>query len=328
MTDRSSAAKTRRTARRTVVLLGPQRLSPNVKRAAEPLLEPDDSVAAVTAGWEERETEVDELAEHLGREVANLELYARAEDVFDRDPQLHEALLELNERLHIQQQLYRVRLRYLVPAAEELLLREGPVELLEPERESAFSQLQALDAHHLERVAALRREFEQTWAPGSRETIVEHRGELAVLLEDSAALCIAGGHVRILLNRLWLFDVIGLLGPGKPLIAWSAGAMALTDRVVLFHDSPPQGRGWAEVLSAGLGACPGVVALPDARRRLHLQESVRVQLLSRRFPTAICAALDESTELVFDGQNWLAAEPTLRLMPDGALAPAFADAVN
>ena len=67
---------------------------------------------------------------------------------------------------------------------------------------------------------------------------------------------IAGGHVASLLNRLKLFDVLGLAA-GKPIFAWSAGAMVLTDRIVLFHDYPPYGSDIAQVLDAGLRARAG-----------------------------------------------------------------------
>ena len=66
---------------------------------------------------------------------------------------------------------------------------------------------------------------------------------------------IAGGHVASLLNRLALFDVLELAA-GKPVIAWSAGAMVLTDRIVLFHDYPPYGSDIAQVLDAGFGLAP------------------------------------------------------------------------
>ncbi len=321
-------SRRRRDERRKIVLLGPQRLAPTARDVLEPLIEPDDSVAAVTAGWQERETEVDELAEHLGHEVLNLELYARSDDVFARDAELHEGLHQHHRKLHALRQLYRLRLRYLAPAAEELLGREGPDELLEPERVSAFEQLRSLDEHHLGRVAELRREFYERFDPAQRPAVAEHRAEIAERLAGVGALCIAGGHVRILLTRLRLFDVLGRLGPTTPVVAWSAGAMALTERVVLFHDSPPQGKGYAEVLGPGLGVCPGVVALPDARRRLHLDDAARVQLLSRRFPDTACVALDQRTELSWDGRSWWASEPTMRLGDDGTLTPAFAPAVN
>jgi len=306
--------------KRTVVLLGPQRLAPTAREALAPLLRPDDSVAVVTAGWQERETEHGELSEHLGRAVSNLDLHARAEDVWKQDPELHEALEAQRRRSRALHQLYRLRLRFLAPAAEALLERDGPEDLLEPERASAFLSLRALDDHHLARVRAFEREFEAQWRLDTRPSLARHRAELKALLKNTAALLIAGGHVRVLLTRLRLFDVLGLLPETTPIVAWSAGAMTLTERIVLFHDSPPQGRGFAEVLGPGLGICPGLVALPDATRRLHLENSTRVQLLSRRFPDAICAALDENTQLSFDGRLWTAAKPTMKLTATGELA--------
>ena len=73
----------------------------------------------------------------------------------------------------------------------------------------------------------------------------------------------------VLLHRMRLFDVMGLLND-QPIFAWSAGAMAMGDRVVLFHDSPPHGVGNAELFEEGLGAYHGVLPLPHAKKRLHL----------------------------------------------------------
>jgi len=315
-----AVAPMRAARKRRVVFLGPQRLAPTARDALAPLIRTGDPVAAITAGWEERETEHSELTEHLGREVSNLALFARAEDVFMRDPELHQAMQEHRQQLRALHQIYRLRLRHLAPAAEELLTREGPDDLLEPERESAFEILRCLDDHNLGRVEAMQREFQRKWRPLERSPIAEHRAELEAVLAKSAALCIAGGHVRILLTRLRLFDVLGLLPPTTPIVAWSAGAMSLTEKIVLFHDNPPQGRGYAEVLGPGLGICPGIVALPDASRRLLLEDPIRVQLLSRRFPGAICAALDEGTQLLFDGREWTATEPTMQLTATGELS--------
>src|SRR5947207_8912415 len=57
-----------------VVLLGPQRLKPTLVQAFRDL-RVEGPVAAVTAGWEEREEEIDELSEHLARPVENLSLH-------------------------------------------------------------------------------------------------------------------------------------------------------------------------------------------------------------------------------------------------------------
>jgi hypothetical protein len=89
-----------------------------------------------------------------------------------------------------------------------------------------------------------------------------------------------------------------------PIFAWSAGAMVLGERVVLFHDHPPQGEGFAEVLESGLGLYRGLIPLPHSRRRLRLSDRVRVSLLARRFPGFRCLAMDEGSRIHWDGVRW------------------------
>ena len=74
------------------------------------------------------------------------------------------------------------------------------------------------------------------------------------------------------------------------------------------------------VLGPGLGICSGLVALPHARRRLDLADRIRVQMLARRFPSAVCAALDANTHLRFDGREWVAIRPTQCLTATGDIA--------
>ena len=86
----------------------------------------------------------------------------------------------------------------------------------------------------------------------------------------------AGGHVGILIRCLRLFAV----GPPPelPVVAWSAGAMALTERVVLYNDRGPQGVQGAEVWDRGAGRVRDVVAMPHARRRLRLDDPVHAKV--------------------------------------------------
>ena len=305
-----------------VVLLGPQRQTVTVREGLGQLVQGPGPVAAVTAGWEEREPEDLELEEVLQRKVLNLELHRRTDDLFRHDPELFEALRGHRDHLRELQKLYRLRLRHLAPAVEELLRREGPAALLEPEQEAAFEDLRALDAHHLQRITQAHEALSARLQLADRTPLVAHRRELGRLLEGSVALCIAGGHVGVLFNRLWLFAVLDLLPPSFPIVAWSGGAMTLAERVVLFHDSPPQGKGHAEVWGPGLGACPGIVPLPHASKRLHLEDHARVQLISRRFPDAICAALDPGAQLRWDGETWTADSTTMRLAASGELVTA------
>src|SRR5690606_41913723 len=65
-------------------------------------------------------------------------------------------------------------------------------------------------------------------------------------LDNVETVVITGGNVAILINRLRLFGLGNML-KAKNVVAWSAGAMALCDRIVLFHDNPPQGRRNPEV---------------------------------------------------------------------------------
>ena len=106
------------------------------------------------------------------------------------------------------------------------------------------------------------------------------RGAARADRDDCDAIVIAGGHVASLLNRLALFDMLALAA-GKPIIAWSAGAMVLTERIVLFHDYPPYGSDIAQVLDAGFGLAPGVVVLPDPRRRINLDDARPASSASR-----------------------------------------------
>ena len=147
--------------------------------------------------------------------------------------------------------------------------------------------------------------------------------EIAKRLDGAAGLAIAGGHVAVLVNRLRLFGVLELLGD-RPVVAWSGGAMVCAERIVLFHDRPPQGRGDSEVIDRGLGLARGVVLFPHARRRLDLDDPVRLQIMALRFAPARCVTLDDRACFLFDGQAWSADPGVGVLSREGALEPASA----
>jgi len=301
----------------TVVLLGPQRLRPTLARAVEDV-GVSGMIGAVTAGWQERESEVDELREHLGGRVVNLGLYARADEVFDADRELFAAYRARQERLQRFQELYRLRLGFAMEPARRLLRRRGGGEVVRAEVEEAIEALRRLDAAHLERARSVYRAFEERWRPLERDSVRRHRDELREVLEGCEAFAIAGGHVAVLLNRLRLFGISELV-VGKPLFAWSGGAMVAGERLVLFHDHPPQGPGDAEVLGEGLGLYTGVLPLPDARHRLSLDDGARVSLLARRFPDDVCVAIDDGAIYFRRDGEWSAAGTLRRLAPDGSV---------
>lgn len=300
-----------------VVLLGPQRFEPTVRDAFAGL-DVRGPIAVVTAGWQERESEDDELCDHLDCEVLDLLLYRRYENVLARDPELATALRQRQEQLRERQEIYRLRLGFALEAARALMRRTSGGGLLLEQRRAAIRTVRTLDREHLRRLRRAHAEFEAQWQPARRESVAREREEIRAILGRCAALAIAGGHVGVLLNRLRLFDVPELLGD-RPLVAWSAGAMAVSERVVLFHDNPPQGAGDPEVLDAGLGLCRGVVALPHARRRLRLDDPVRVALFARRFTPATCVVLEPPARLSWDGAGWTPGPATRVLARGGSV---------
>src|ERR1044072_3439242 len=210
-------------------LPAPQRLPPTLGGAVRGV-GVEGEIAVVTAGWQEREEEVDELREHLGGRVGNLRLYARAEEVFRKDRALARAHRQRQDRLQRMQELYRLRLDHAMEAARALHTRRGDPEVVNPEREAAVAHIRELDRTHLERVKAVNAELEATGKPGRRPAVSRHRAELAELLGGWSAFAVACGHVPLLPTRLRLFGIAEMIA-GKPVFAWSGGAMVLGERL-------------------------------------------------------------------------------------------------
>lgn len=284
----------------SITLLGPQLREPILADVLRELRLAGPFVS-ITAGWQEREGEIDELRAHVGAQVHDLALYARADRVFAQDPDLRLAHRRRQTRLAEMQDVYRLRLGHAKRAARELFEHDGDLAVLRPARRQAIASLRRLDRSHL---AAIRHVHAQAGAamPAERPALAAELAQLAPQIADAGAVLIAGGHVAVLLNRLRLFGGAGLL-QGKPVVAWSAGAMVACDSVVLFHDHPPQGAGNVELFDEGLGLASDVVVLPHARTRLRLHDMTRVALVARRFAPARCVTLDEGSALHYrDGR--------------------------
>jgi hypothetical protein len=322
-----------------VVLLGPQRSHPILDSVLDSLsgpggLDPQAPVALLSAGWQEREAEDDELASHLDREVVNLRLFAHSEVLFRRHPHLYQRMLERQDRLRQVQFLYRRRLAHALEATREMQRAaateggEGEMgDLARAELDDAIEAVRRLDAQHLGRVEEVIAGYDGDLGPEALAAIpelAEERQRAAEELDRCGAFLIAGGHVVVLLNRLSLYDLPGLLAGWRhagPLVAWSGGAMVLSLRVVLFHDSPPQGAGNAELLAPGAGLVPRLLPLPHADRRLRLEDPARVSLLARRFAPALPVTLNDGARVDLEGGAPVWAEGVSVLEADGAVTP-------
>lgn len=277
-----------------LTVLGPQR-RPTVDQVL-PDLDPDAPLATVTAGWQEREPDDDELDALLGGRSVNLGLYGRWLDVRDRDPEYGAAQIEHRSTLEELRTLHLVQLASALDALDAMAQRTGErPRAIEGALSDAEAVIRLLDDRHLARIVELNSAFEAAYPPDERPVVAEHRAAVRTILAEVGAFVIAGGNVVALLRTLQMFDV----APHVPdaIVAWSAGAMALTDRVVLFHDRTPQGPSPVEIYDYGLALLPGLVLLPHARRRLRVDEPARMAALARRFAPAPCVVLDDGTRL-------------------------------
>lgn len=278
-----------------IFLLGPQSPVPNVRVVLESL-GIRGRLCVISAGWQEREGELDPLRDHLANPITDLAVYARCEDAFAEDQALFDAHRGRQDSLIAMQRLYRLRLSHTLAAAHELMAANAPSALLEVERRSANSALRSLDRHHLRQIRRVHAEFQARNPLAHCQALRRQREAIAAELDDCEAVLIAGGHVAVLLGRMRLLDVASLVAD-KTVIAWSAGAMAIMERVVLFHDHPPQGAGDPELLDSGLGLVPGIVALPNARERLALGDVHRVGIFARRFAPSRSLTFDNGSAL-------------------------------
>ncbi len=301
----------------TLVVLGPQRPEINLGAALEEL-NGSGSLAVISAGWQEGEGDLEAMQEVVANPLIDLQLYHRAEEVFAKDAWLKDQYRARQEKLIELQRLYRIRLPRYMRAARELLKETAEPALLRYEQRQAISQQRALDRHHLRRIAAINAEFRSRLDDRSSPALDDNRRQIIESLGGCATVLITGGNVAVLLNRLQLFD-LGPVLTDKNIVAWSAGAMALTERIVLFHDNTPEGHRDAEIFNEGLGLIGRTVFLPDARHRLKTRDRIRVALFSRRFAPSTCMTLDNGSMLQFDDGRLLAADNVRRLARSGSL---------
>jgi len=293
-----------------LLVLGPQRPTPNLRDHLD-RISAEGPVALITAGWRHDEDEIGPLSQHLGREVRHLRLYAEMEERLRAEPELAAAYRARQNDILRYKDVYRISLGATLNAVRELRRHaHAAPDLYEPDLRDAFEALHRIDTRLLRRIDAIVETHAAVAEPWRASPAVAHvRARLLRALDGVAAVLIAGGHVAVLRNRLRFFglhqEIVAIPARGVPLVAWSAGAMVLTERVVLFYDDPPHGHGEAEVLGRGFGALPNVVLLPHARLRLDLADEERVALFAGRFSPSSCIGLEPGA--------------ALEVGPDGAL---------
>lgn len=301
-----------------VVLLGAQRFDPTLRQVVD-AQGVRGRTALITAGWQERELEDEELSAHLGGDTVNLRLHARADVVFAKDREFHQAHRQRQLHLRHLQEIYRIRLEHAFEADRDVHTYDAPMAIREEVYQSSLEAIRTLDTWHLGHCRSVREEFNERYKPLERDGVVRQREQLEKLLAECTSVAIAGGHIAVLVNRLALFGIDTLIA-GRPVFAWSAGAMAVTDRIVLFHDSPPEGRPACQVLDEGLGYLPSTVVLPNPELRLDLGASDRVSLMARRFAPGSCITMPARSWVVWSQGRITASEGVTALHTDGTTA--------
>lgn len=312
-------------SRPPLVLLGPRGGGLALRDVVRELeaggaLSPGARIAAITAGWRDREANEGLIDPRLADRIVDLELYRRCDRIAEADAELARAHRETRDRLEALRRAYNLRLHGLIEAHRRLAELRGDESVLRAERGEAIEAIRRLDARHLDRVIEIRSEFERRMAPPERDAVRRQRREAHARLEGAEAIVLEGGHVANLLSRLRLFGG-GRLLEGRAVIGRSAGAMVLTERVVLFHDRPPWGEGHPEVFDAGLGLAEGVVALPHASARLALDDRLRGARLAARFSPASCVLFDPDRRIDRAGDGWRGGDDVERLDASGRRVP-------
>ncbi len=298
-----------------VTVLGPQRRTTATRTAVAELI-PTGRVATINAGWRERESADTELGEVLGGRMVNLRLYQRWQELMAADPEYAAAERGLGELLEEQQAVYAQRVFHAVAALDEVNRRDKMPAVRAAAVTDGIRALRALDSWHLAEVAVSRQQFYAATQIGERDSVHAHRRELSDLVDDSAGLVITGGHVGVLLHLLHVFGLVTMIK--KPVITWSAGAMALSDRVVLFGTHRPAGRRLPEVWAEGLGVFSGVLTFPHPRHRLPMHDPYQLALLARRFKGWTCLLFDDGVRVDLTG-GWPPPVGARWLTRDGAI---------
>ena len=287
---------------RHLILLGPQPDYASL-RLALAQLNLRGPVALNTSGWETEEHEDSRLKEAIDSDSINLHLFARTEKLFAGDPELIQTLQARQDELRHLRRAYNDRLDHQLKAARQIIRRQENLIDLSAEREAAIEMIRQLDRQYLVRTSQIIDKYEDQLQTANRPLVQMHREEISRILDQVSAIIISGGHVAIILNRLKIFGILEMR-PDIPIVAWSGGTMALADKVVFFHDSPPQGAGNPEVLRAGMGLFQDLLPLPHGRTRLNLQDAARVELFARRFDQYKCVILDQQTILERKDGSW------------------------
>lgn len=257
----------------------------------------------------------------------NLSLLAELDAVLAKAPELAEAFRELRRaeatarRFYLEHNahtidLFRRTLREAKAEAPELELGSLLSDLTHPtgpralvrhtlarELRRAFRTLEANDDHLFELFGDIeRRAFDAAGAlyhPAFRAAKERLEGRIL----SAGIIFLFGGRLDLLLGALRFFrlrDVfVEALRRGAQVVAVSAGAMVLCERVIVYDDFAETPRDF-QLYDRGLGIVQDIQIFPHCMERIQTDDPDNLAYLARRFRHHACVGLNQRSLLMLE----------------------------
>jgi hypothetical protein len=285
-------------------ILGPQMPIPNIANVLNSHCR-KGPIAVISAGWRYEEGEIQALTRDIQREVYHLPIYEWFDELGAIEPELAGLHRMRQRRIKAYKKVYQLQLRSALEVWEQtrfLYKKKGAI--YDQDEQEACQHVRNIDDGCITRLEEIREDFSALHQPWLHETAIPLFERIAYTFSQCSGIILTGGHVPVLRNRLYFFGLEHLLrealDEGRQIFSWSAGAMTLTDRIVLYYDDPPLGIRHPEILDTGLGLINDTIFLPHASSRLKLSEPERIERFARRFHPATCICLENGAHIIYD----------------------------
>ncbi|HSN98430.1 MAG TPA: Type 1 glutamine amidotransferase-like domain-containing protein [Candidatus Nanopelagicales bacterium] len=282
--------------------------------------------------------------------LTNLSLLAELNALVARAPELGEAWAELRRaeqtarRFYLEHNAHLLALfrrtlreaRDLEPhlSVPLLLSREGPTGGARPltcyalarQLRQALATLEANDDHLFQLLGEIERRaldaaglaYHPAWR-AARERL-EHR------ILTASSILLFGGRLDLLLDALRFFrlrdPLAEALRRGAQLVAMSAGAMVLCQRVIVYDDFAETPRDF-QLYDRGLELVRDLQLFPHCMERIQTDDPDNLAYLARRFRNQVCVGLNQRSFLLMEpspprATSWGTDDAVVVFGPDGA----------
>ncbi len=311
------------------LLLSSRHEDPDVARSRNVLL--------VTAAWGEREHDEAHVKRALNsiglgsrfeggfdRRLVNLSLLHEVQDMARTAPRLAEAWVEERRVAEMARSFYLEHNAHLIQLFRRTLAvgkREDPTltvarlaadqghgsrllrYALSRELRQALDTLEANDDHLVDLLDQIeQRAFDAAglaYDPAWRAA----QGRLEQRILSANSIILFGGHLDLLLDALRFFRLRDALSEalrrGVQIVAMSAGAMVLCERVIIYDDLATRRRDF-QLYDRGLALVRDIQLFPHCMERIQTDDADNLAYLARRFRHHACVGLNQRSFLQFE----------------------------